>query len=132
MSAGQDRSVAMRCIAGAFAVVCLLSWATVAEAELDRSRFKVFPVDVDRDAVPHAVNSRTVFLNRCAGGCVITYGTTDSRTNKSQIGRGTLSAYKYGDASWNAVVACIKETFSPFNLRVTDKDPGATVEHFEI
>jgi hypothetical protein len=122
----------MRSIAGAVAVVCLMLWPTVAEAELDRSRFKLFPVEVDRDAVPHAVNSRTVFLNRCVGGCVIVYGTTDSRTNKSQIGRGTLSAFKYGDESWKAVVDCIKETFSPFNLRVTDKDPGATVEHFEI
>jgi hypothetical protein len=131
-TASRDRSTVMRCIAGALAVVCLMSWATTAQAELDRSRFVRVPTWVKPEDVPHAVNSRVIFLNRCAAGCKITFGATDSRTNKSQIGQGTLSAFKYGDDSWNAVVQCMKDTFSRFNVRVTDRDPGATAPHFEI
>lgn len=122
----------MRSLAGAAAFACLMSWATTASAELDRGRFLLVPTKVKREDVPHAVNSRIIFMNRCAQGCKLTFGSTDSRTNKSQIGAGTLSAFKYGDASWNNVMACMKDTFSRFNVRVTDKDPGPTVEHFEI
>lgn len=82
--------------------------------------------------VGNVVNTKTIFMNRCPNNCVITNGYTDSRTNKSAIAAGTLSAYSYGDASWNAVMACMKDTFSRFNVEITDVDPGPYVDHFEI
>lgn len=84
------------------------------------------------DAIGNVVNTKTIFMNRCPNNCVLTSGYTDSRTNKSAIGAGTLSAYSYGDASWNTVMACMKDTFSRFNVEITDVDPGPYVDHFEI
>jgi Big-like domain-containing protein len=76
----------------------------------------------------------TLFLNRCASGCIVSGpSTTDSRVDHSSIvsGSHTLTAFPYGDTVWQQVVACVKDTFAPFNVNVTDVDPG-TANHFEI
>jgi hypothetical protein len=88
----------------------------------------------DPATVPNLINSHVLYLNRCANGCKVTQGNTDSRTDHSdisQVGVGTLSAYSYGDNSWNQVVACVKSVMSPFNIAVTDQDPGSA-DHFEV
>ncbi len=104
--------------------------ATPAHAE--RPRLERVPVRIDPAKVPAVVNSKIIFLNRCAGGCTVTSGFSDSRTNKSAIGSGQLSAFPYGDTTWTGVVNCMKKVMEPFNVTVTDQDPGATVDHFEI
>ena len=75
----------------------------------------------------------TRFLNRCTGGCPIRPGTTDSRTDKTSLAGATSSvrAFKGTDAQWQTILACVKDTFSVFNINVTDVDPG-TADHFEI
>lgn len=74
-----------------------------------------------------------LFLGRCADGCTYTPGADDSRTNASSIpnGSSTLAAFAHGDASFDAVVACVRATFAPFAIDVTDVDPGGD-DHFEI
>ncbi|NVB78760.1 MAG: Ig-like domain-containing protein [Kofleriaceae bacterium] len=119
----------MRGLAG---LAVLLLATSSAQAEAPRPRLERVLTKVDLSAVPYVVNSKTIFLNRCAGGCTLTFGSTDSRTNQSQIGQGTLSAFSYGDASWNAVKQCMVDTFSRFNVEITDVDPGPNVEHFEV
>ncbi|MEO8844566.1 MAG: Ig-like domain-containing protein [Kofleriaceae bacterium] len=42
-----------------------------------------------------------------------------------------LTRFTYGDDAWNQVVACVRDTFSPFNTNITDVDPGSA-SHFEI
>lgn len=125
----------MRSIAGALAVACLMSWATAANAELPRERRLLTVQHVRQPGEIAATGNppRIIFMNRCANGCKVVFGATDSRTtpDKSQIGQGTLSAYKYGDPSWAMVMQCMKDTFQAFNVRITDKDPGS-VDHFEI
>ncbi|HEY5923943.1 MAG TPA: MYXO-CTERM sorting domain-containing protein [Kofleriaceae bacterium] len=117
----------MRSLA-ALAVVALFG----APAYAERPRLERVPVKLDPAKVPAVVNSKTIFLNRCTGGCKVTTGFTDSRTNKSAIGQGTLSAYSYGNSSWSTVVTCMKSVFSRFNVTVTDVDPGPMVDHFEV
>ena len=78
-----------------------------------------------------AANTNKIFMNRCAGGCIVTSGNTDSTTNRSSIGGGQLSAFSQGDATWNNVMQCMREVFGPFNVVITDVDPG-TAPHFEI
>jgi hypothetical protein len=82
---------------------------------------------------PAARGERILFLDRCTGGCEYTPGFDDAGANVSSIvsGTSTLSAFSHGDESWAAVVACVRETFAPFAITVTEDDPG-TVEHFEI
>ena len=116
---------------GLLGVAVLLS-ATIAHAESARPRLDRVPTKVDLSNAPLVVNSHTIFINRCVGGCRIYPGESDSRTNKSEIGSGQLSAFSFGDASWNAVKACMVNTFSRFNVTITDVDPGPNVDHFEV
>lgn len=117
----------MRSLAGLAVLVAL-----AAPAHAERPRLERVLVHVDPAKVPSVVNSKIIFLNRCANGCKVSFGDTDSRTDKSGIGQGTLSAFSYGDSSWNGVVNCMKDVFDPFNVVITDQDPGPNVEHFEI
>lgn len=75
-----------------------------------------------------------LFLDRCSGaGCTYTPGFDDAASNTSSLVSQTsnLAAFAHGDASWNAVVDCVRDTFAPFDIAVTDVDAGA-VSHFEI
>ena len=119
----------MRCLVS---LAVLLGLVSPALAEQARPRLERRLVHVDPASVPAVVNSKTIFLNRCTGGCTLSPGFTDSRTNKSAIGQGTLSAFSYGNTSWNGVVNCMKNVFSRFNVTITDVDPGPNVNHFEV
>jgi hypothetical protein len=119
----------MRCLAAA--LVLLVGLAAPARAA-ERPRTLYVPADIDIAKVPLVVNSKTIFVNRCKAGCKITQGYTDSRKDTSAIGGGTLSAFSYGDTTWNGLMACMKKTFDRFNVEVTDVDPGPMVDHFEV
>ena len=75
----------------------------------------------------------TIFLNRCANGCSVKSGNNDSRYGTSPIvsGNHVLSKFTFGDVVWKQVTACVRDTFAPFNVVITDTDPG-TANHFEI
>ena len=118
----------MRSLVGVGVLICLAA----APAYAERPRTVYVPVKVQPPVVGQVVNSKTIFLNRCKGGCKVYAGYTDSRTNKSAIGQGTLAQYSYGDSSWSQVVTCMKSVMSRFNVTVTDVDPGPMVDHFEI
>jgi hypothetical protein len=75
----------------------------------------------------------TIFLDRCDGGCTYTPGVDDSRTDHSSLLSGArgIPAFEWGDESWNAVVACVRDAFAPFDAVVTDADPGQAT-HIEV
>ena len=84
-------------------------------------------------AEPNSHTSNIIFLNRCKGGCAITGGFNDSRTNRSSIIRGstTISEWNKGDEEWEELVACVTALYDPYDIVITDVDPGSGVEHFE-
>jgi MYXO-CTERM domain-containing protein len=91
--------------------------------------------DIQPERVLEAANTNKIFLNRCVGNCMVTQGTTDSRTNRStvpRVGQASLSAFSRGDTVWNNVVSCVRDVFSPFGVEILTTDPGPTVNHFEI
>jgi hypothetical protein len=75
----------------------------------------------------------TLFLDRCSAGCTYTPGFDDAGSNTSSVVSQTsnLAAFVHGDESWNAVLDCVRDTFAPFDVEVTDADPGTT-SHLEI
>jgi len=80
------------------------------------------------------VSSQIVYLHRCPmlSGCSVREGANDSRTDTSTIADGIrqLGEFSQGDAVWNQVLECVRTTFAPFNITITDQDPG-NVPHFE-
>jgi uncharacterized protein (TIGR03382 family) len=86
-------------------------------------------------SVTGAPSSNLIYLHRCPqSGCPVTFGAADdSRTQTSSIVMGstrTIGAFVEGDAVWSAFVACVQATYKPFNVTVTDVDPG-NVPHYE-
>lgn len=71
--------------------------------------------------------SHLIYMNRCAGGCSVLAGNfEDAVTHHSSIPQqdATLAAYPYGDAAWNSLVQCVRDMYAPFDIQVTDQDPG--------
>ena len=71
--------------------------------------------------------SHTIYLNPCLpNGCTVHPGNDDSRTDSSSIPetQAVLTAYPHGSTSWNTLVQCVKDMYAPFDIQVTDVDPG--------
>jgi len=76
-----------------------------------------------------------IYLNRCVGGCEVTGGqTNDARDLESDIppsGQFLIDEFTDGsgntgsaaDADWAALVQCMKEVYSPFDVTITDTEP---------
>ncbi|MBV8758643.1 MAG: hypothetical protein JO257_15260, partial [Deltaproteobacteria bacterium] len=117
---------------GGLALVCVLSAPALAEPVRDQMFIETPaapPVLTPAGSIPY----NTLFINRCTGGCTVRAGTTDSRSDHSSLAGGTavIQQFKGTDAQWQTIMGCIKDTFSVFNVNVTDVDPGAA-DHFEI
>src|SRR5438309_9544931 len=107
-------------------VAVVLASLAASTAWADRPIRAINPIWIDPAKVPAVVDSHTVFLNRCTGGCTLHAGASDSRSDTSDIleqtGRtqATLTAYPYGHGSWDLVKQCVAKIMVPFNITVTD------------
>jgi uncharacterized protein (TIGR03382 family) len=78
--------------------------------------------------------SHLIYLNPCMpNGCNVSPGFDDSRSDHSSIPQqpSHLAAYPWGQQSWGTLVQCVKDMYSPFDIQITDVDPGNTA-HFEV
>jgi MYXO-CTERM domain-containing protein len=114
-------------------VAMVLACTTTAFAGPLRREVKVVqrPVTSAPETIP-----KTIFLNRCKGGCTIKFGTIDDATSHtSQIPMGgttfTMSEFAWGDTEWNQLLTCFKEVYSPYGVTVTDVQPPASVDYNE-
>lgn len=88
--------------------------------------------------VQAAPTSRTLFIHRCPEvvGCPLTRGVEDnSRQNISSISSfasATIGPFTRGDEVWNKVMTCVRDTYAPYNITITDEDPGGDVDHYEV
>jgi uncharacterized protein (TIGR03382 family) len=105
---------------------------------LARPRATMIWETIDPAALPAAasgqVNSHTIYVHRCVGSdCTVVQGATNSTTRPvhSSLGHGVLSPFSKGDETWTTVMECMREVYAPFNVLVTDVDPGSA-PHFEI
>lgn len=119
-------------------VVVLLVASTAAAAPTRR-------VIEDVPAQPtSAAVSNVLYLERCRGGCVITKGSgTDAKNNTSSIPAQTTSMVSEyisaggvpgaaSDEEWNAVLACVRDVYSPYQVTVTDQKPTEGTYHMAI
>jgi uncharacterized protein (TIGR03382 family) len=76
---------------------------------------------------------RLLYVNRCPGGCTVSSGQDDAVANTSTLVEGaaiTLAEFPHGDAAWADMMTCLENMFGPYNINVTDVDPGDQ-PHFE-
>jgi len=86
--------------------------------------------------LPLTASSRILYVNDCLpNGCTVTESTANSAlTNTSSLADGTrtMSPYMHGQAHFDQVLECVKETMAPFDIQVVTEDPGASVPHYEV
>jgi MYXO-CTERM domain-containing protein len=111
--------------------------ATVASSNLVHARermdrgYVVTPAE-DRSPGTGAVGpGHIIYFNRQGGQFTYSNSQIDSRTNKNNIGSGNLSPFNCGDAAWNQVMTCLRETFAPYNVEVTDVEPPSSMQYSE-
>ena len=86
---------------------------------------------------PHGAQiSRTLYLDRCIGGCTIVGGTINNaaghmtsipKAGTYQVGEFATADGQVGaaaDADWADVVTCMQEVYSPYAVTVTDVLPA--------
>lgn len=83
-------------------------------------------VDDDTATAPAAGAHRIFFLNR--HGATLTPGSDDSRTDRSSLVSSAVSIppWEVSDALWAKTVSCMRAMYAPFDVEITDVDPGAT------
>lgn len=96
-------------------------------------------VDIDPGTVLPAVNSNKIYLNNCKpNGCVVRGGGSASSIDGSGYqgtwpisGTRTLTPFAASDTTWNNVVACMRDVFTPFGVEIVTTNPSPA-PHFEI
>lgn len=112
------------------AVIVLAGSAAAEPAARPQPVVKWGPIQAPPAAAP---SSRVIYVHKCPStGCLIRPGTDDSRTDTSSIPsqQVSISRFKQTDAVWAKMMECVKNTYAPFDIMVTDVDPG-TVPHYE-
>jgi MYXO-CTERM domain-containing protein len=87
------------------------------------------PSATPRASGKRSIGRGTIVYFRREGG-KYTLGEPDSRVDTNNIGQGTLSPFECGDAKWAEVMSCLKATFLPYDVQITDQDPGMQ-DHIE-
>ncbi|MDQ3364796.1 MAG: MYXO-CTERM sorting domain-containing protein [Myxococcota bacterium] len=87
--------------------------------------------------VAPALISQTIYLNRCTGGCAVNAGADDdasstiptsgivaTNTTFSEFKNAAGVAGAAADAEWNALMQCMREIYSPYDVQITDVRPA--------
>jgi hypothetical protein len=124
----------------AFPVALLAGFSTAAGADAVRPqatyRWVTPAAPRFSDSIASAPGfSNIIYLNRCAAGCTLHPGDDNSTSDVSSIPNQTsvVQAFSAGDAVWNQVVDCVRQTYAPFNVQVvTDRPAAGTNYHMAI
>jgi hypothetical protein len=111
--------------------------ASGASAEPSR-RSEVVWVDPVADMAPgHLLSNHVspiIYVNPCRGGCSFTPGGNDSRDNTVSFIQGpvTVTEFEHDQATYDAVIACVREVYRPYDVEIVTADPGNDNHHEAI
>jgi len=107
-----------------------LGWIGAESTGGPRTLMQVIPSLPAPDGIVEHAGPTIIYLNK--NGVTLTPGNNDSRTNRSSIIDQTtqISAFEGSAAEWNSVIGCVRQLFAPFDVQITDVDPG-NVPHYE-
>ena len=88
------------------------------------------PVADNGVAASGRAQSRTIYLNK--NGVTLTPGANDARVNRSSIAtaQSTIPPWNVSSTVWSQTVTCLREMFAPFDVAITETDPG-NIPHIE-
>lgn len=68
-----------------------------------------------------------LYINRCAGTCPLTAGFDNAVDRVSSIitQDTSIPEFPYGDAAFDATVACVRSVLAPYDVNIVTTDPGA-------
>ena len=91
---------------------------------------QILPPQPKAAGASERAQSRTIFLNR--SGVTLRPGINDSRLQTSSIVETptSITPWEIDDQMWSETMDCMRDLFEPFDVVVTDKDPGM-VPHIE-
>ena len=75
--------------------------------------------------------SRTIYLNR--DGALLRPGDNDSTQDISSVVEvpTVIGGWDIDDDTWQETVDCMREIYAPFDVKITDEDPGPGTPHIE-
>jgi len=84
------------------------------------------PTALPAPGVEPRAQSRVIYLNR--DGAILRPGNNDSaRQVSSVVAEPTeIAGWDVDDDTWSTTVACVADLYAPFDVTITDRDPGAT------
>lgn len=85
----------------------------------------VIPPAPESNGVAYALPTRTIYLNRNGGTYTPGYENSSTNTSTIPIYTSTIGAWNPASSTWNGIVDCMRDEFAPFNVEVTEVDPGA-------
>jgi MYXO-CTERM domain-containing protein len=73
------------------------------------------------------LSGQVIYLNNCSTGCDVKPGTDDASTMTSEIATKPAhwDEFQWMPGEWDALVKCVKEVYSPYNVTVTDQLPAS-------
>ena len=97
------------------------------------ARQMIAPVPIARAAnarTSQRADTRIIYLNRT--GATLRPGVNNSSLQTSSIvdTMTEITPWEIDDAMWDDTVACMTDMFAPFDVQVTDQDPGSA-QHLE-
>ena len=114
--------------AGVVRAAILAACALAASATAARADLKIHyvaPKHPETQVHPAVLTGLQLYLNRCENGCNVHPGGNDATTDSSDIASmaASLSMHAWLPGEWEGVVQCVKEVYSPYNIKVTDTRP---------
>jgi hypothetical protein len=90
-----------------------------------------------RTGTASVASSKLVYLKRCRTDCMVHFAPVDdSRIGASSIAPSdgstrSLSPFSQPNEVWDQLLACVRETFAPFDIQITDVRPtDLSTPHF--
>jgi MYXO-CTERM domain-containing protein len=115
----------IRVARGVAALLVCLPVAASANSKTVRPRLDIVERPPMMEQPTAVLDSQVIYLNNCADGCTITPGDDDASMGVSSIASTTahLTEFAWEPGEWAAIVKCVQEVYSPYNVTVTDVRP---------
>jgi MYXO-CTERM domain-containing protein len=116
----------VRCLGVALVVLSsAVAGAQVARPHMPRATYIVAAPQPNAPKPTDVLTGQVIYLNNCSAGCNVKPGTEDAATMTSEIAGKAASwtEFAWQPGEWDAVVKCVKEVYSPYNVVVTDQPP---------